>query len=104
MCLGNLAAYAAGVEIAGERPEATGIVGFCGLMAIATWGLWRARYWAVLGFQALLTAIVIVFFLFLMRASNLQGLIVCVVIIATAGTLFWKLVKAMARIQMPERG
>ena len=73
MCVGNLAAYAAGAEIGGERPEATAIVGFCGLMAIATWGLWRARYWAVLAFQALLTAIVIVFFLFLMRASNLRG-------------------------------
>jgi len=102
-CVGNLIAYLAGAEIGGERPEAAGIVGFCGLMAIAAWGLWRVRYWAVLAFQALLAAIEIIFFLFLMRASNLLALVVCLAIVVGAGALFWKLVRAMARIQMSEQ-
>jgi hypothetical protein len=65
--------------------------------------MWRVRYWAVLGFQALLAMIVLVFALFLLRASNLLGFVIPVVVIAAAGFLFFKLVRALARIQMPER-
>jgi len=36
-------------------------------------------------------------------ASNVVTLLICLAVIIPAGTLFWFLVKAMARIQMPER-
>jgi hypothetical protein len=36
-------------------------------------------------------------------ASSAGGAILLVAILAAAGTLFWFMVKAMARIQMPER-
>jgi hypothetical protein len=39
----------------------------------------------------------------LLIASNVLAAVVCVVTIVLAGTLFWYMVKAMARIQMPER-
>jgi amino acid permease len=61
------------------------------------------RYWAVLGFQALLALVVLVFTLFLLRASNLLAVALCVAVIGLGGWLFFKLIRAMARIQMPRR-
>jgi lipopolysaccharide export LptBFGC system permease protein LptF len=61
------------------------------------------RYWAVLGFQALLALVVLIFSLFLLRASNLEAVVVCVLVVGLGGWLFFKLIRAMARIQMPER-
>jgi hypothetical protein len=71
-----------------------------GAMAI---GMWRARYWAVLGFQTLLAFAIVIWSLLLIQAENVWGALLAIAIIAAAGTMFWFLVKAMARIQMPER-
>jgi hypothetical protein len=64
--------------------------------------MWRGRYWAALGFQALLAITVLFAFLALLTARNCRR---CaqLVIIAAGGTLFWFLVKAMARLQAPQR-
>ncbi|HWI23092.1 MAG TPA: hypothetical protein VNT22_10815 [Baekduia sp.] len=102
LCLANLGAYLAGVEVDGQRPEFTPIATFCAVMAIAAVGMWCKNYWAVLGFQALLTLIVIVFSLFALRANDLWGVLACLAIMLAAGTLFWKLVRAMARMQVPD--
>jgi hypothetical protein len=99
----NLVALIAGVEVEGEQPSAVGVLVFCAVMYVAAAGLWQARYWAVLGFEVLLGLIVLVFSLFLLRASNLLAVAVCVPIIAVAGWLFWKLVRVMGRIQAPQR-
>ena len=69
----------------------------------AAWGMWRGRYWAVLGFQALLLFQIMIAGLSLAVASNVWAVVVCVVVIVASGLLFYKLIKAMARIQMPER-
>jgi hypothetical protein len=37
------------------------------------------------------------------RADAVLDVVVGLTIVATAGTLFWFLIRAMARIQMPER-
>lgn len=99
--LANLVAYAAGVEVDGRQPEFTAIAAFCGVMFIAAIAMWLGSYWAVLGFQTLLTLIVIVFSLFALRASDIWGALACLAIMVAAGTLFWKLVRAMARMQIP---
>jgi hypothetical protein len=99
----NLVALVAGVEVEGNQPSTLGTLLFCAVMYLAAFGLWTARYWAVLGFEVLLGLIVLVFSLFLLRASNLLAVIVCVPIIAIAGWLFWKLVRVMGRIQAPQR-
>jgi hypothetical protein len=65
--------------------------------------MWKAKYWAVLGFQALLGITLVLCSLSLIRASNLLGFLIPTVIIVFGGWLFWKLIRAMARIQMPER-
>jgi hypothetical protein len=99
----NLVALIAGIEVEGEQPGALGVLLFCAVMFIAAIGLWSARYWAVLGFEMLLGLIVLVFSLFLLRASNVLAVVVCVPIIVVAGWLFWKLIRVMGRIQTPQR-
>ena len=53
------------------------------------------------GFQALLGITLVIGMLSLLFASNLRAVGVCVVVIGTAGPLFYFLIRAMARIQMP---
>ena len=36
-------------------------------------------------------------------ASNVLAVVLCVAVIVPGGFLFWKLIRAMARIQMPTR-
>ena len=103
LAAGNVIAYVAGATINGDRPEAYGVVAFTLLMLTAAWGMWRARYWAVLGFQALLAITIIIAGLSLAVASNLAAAALCVALIWLGGWLFWKLIRAMARIQMPTR-
>lgn len=99
----NLIAFAAGLTVDDQKPSTVGVLLFCAVMYLAAYGLWQARYWAVLGFEVLLGLIVIVFALFLLRASNVLAVVVCVPIVGIAGWLFWKLVRVMGRIQAPER-
>ena len=99
----NFGAYLAGLEVRGERPSLVGILLFTGLMLAAAWGAWNVRYWAVLGIQALLGLTILIFSLLAVKFENAFELLLAVAIIAAAGTLFWFLVKSMARIQMPER-
>ena len=74
-----------------------------GLLILVAVGMWKARYWAVLGLQALLALTIIGGSLALLLASNVWGAALAFLIVASSGTLFWFLVKAMARIQMPTR-
>ncbi|MDQ3936697.1 MAG: hypothetical protein M3340_18920, partial [Actinomycetota bacterium] len=100
--LSNAVLFFLGVEIRGEEPR-PGVLAFSALMLVAAWGMWRAKYWAVLGMQALLAIVILGFSLFLTRAENVQSALIALAIVVAAGTLFWFMVKAMARIQMPER-
>jgi thiamine-phosphate pyrophosphorylase len=86
-----------------DRGTLAGALLIAGTLLLAAWGMWNARYWAVLGFEALLAFLVLVASLALMVASNVWAVIQCVAVIGLGGWLFWKLIRAMARIQMPER-
>jgi hypothetical protein len=99
----NFVLYLGGQEIQGGRPALAGMIGFTGLMYAMAFGLWKARYWAVLGLMALLGIIVVFFSLFALRAENAKSVLFVLAIIIPSGTLFWFLIRAMARIQMPER-
>ena len=99
----NLALLAAGWEIQGGDQTVAGVLLFAGLMGAAAAGMWRCRYWAVLGFEALLGIALVYATLALLVASNLAAVLRCVAIIALAGPLFWYLIRAMARIQLPSR-
>jgi hypothetical protein len=101
--LANLVAWLAGDKIGGKHPAAGGIFIFSGLMLVCAVGLWRMWYGAVLGFMALLAIIGTLFSLYLVEASNALGFIVAPIIIVAAGYLFFKLVRVLSRIQMPQR-
>jgi hypothetical protein len=79
-----------------------GVVLFSVMMLICAIGMWHLRYWAVLGFQAILAVVVLVFSLLLIRASNVLGLLVGLVVVGGGGTLFYKLVRVLSRLQMPK--
>jgi len=67
-------------------------------------GMYRRRYWSVLGFEALLAFQIIVTSLALVVASTIAAAAICVVGVGLGGWLFWKLVRVMGRIQAGEQG
>ena len=103
LAIANLTLLFTGYEVRGAQPKAGGVIVFTGLMAAAAIGMWRSQYWAVLGFQALLGISIVIASLSLLVARNVQGALLSLVFALLAGTLFWYLVRAMARIQTPER-
>jgi len=72
------------------------------LLSLA-WGMYQRRYWAVLGFEALLAFQIIVTSLALIVAETLLAAGLCALSVCLAGWLFWKLVRVMGRIQAGER-
>jgi hypothetical protein len=103
LAIGNIVAYAAGVQINGARPAVGPVFGQAVLMLFAAWGMWNVRYWAVLLMEAILALLIVIVTVLALRASTAIDLVIVVAILVPACLLFWKLVKAMARIQMPER-
>jgi hypothetical protein len=105
--LANLIAVVAGWDGgAGDDDRARALAGsilVAGVLFVVAWGMWHARYWAVLGMQTLLGLTLIAAALGLVTAGNAGAMVLLVLILVAAGTLFWFMVKAMARIQMPER-
>jgi hypothetical protein len=100
LALAEVVAFALSSEAEGRAVRAVLVIGLLGLMS---WGMWRARYWAVLGMQALLALTILWGFLALTTASNLRAVLLAMGIALPSGALFWFLVKSMARIQMPRR-
>ena len=84
------------------RPVATGLV-FVAVMAAAAIGMWRLKYWAVLGFEILLGVTFIGALLSLLRAGDAWAALLAVAVMATTGPLFYLLIRQMARIQLPKR-
>jgi hypothetical protein len=96
--------FAAGVKVNGSTPKFATVAAPALIMGVLAGGMWRRRYWAVVGFQ-----VVLVFLIFtavyglLVIATSIGEFAVTLGLLAVSGTLFWLMVKAMARIQMPER-
>jgi uncharacterized sodium:solute symporter family permease YidK len=72
------------------------------LFLVLAQGMWQRRYWAVLGFEAILAFQIVVTSLALVVASTLPAAAGCTVAIGLGGWLFWKLVRVMGRIQAGE--
>ena len=99
--IANLIALVAGYDADEPRKTFTTVAGLVLLVVVAV-GMWRARYWAVLGMQTLLALTIILSSLALLTAVNVLAGLIAFLLVAGCGTLFWFLVKAMARIQMPK--
>lgn len=104
IALSVIGGYLAGVKVEGSSPKLPQVLAPALLMGIMAWGMWRARYWAVLGFQ-----LILVFLIFsavyglLVQATTVPQFAATLALLAVAGGFFFFMVKAMARIQMPER-
>ena len=103
LALANVGLWLGGVKVSGREPNVGSTVLQAAILIAAAAGMWRAKYWAVLGFQALLGLTILLAALALLVASNALEAVVCLAIIGLGGWLFWKLVRALARLQMPER-
>jgi hypothetical protein len=113
IAISTIAGYAAGVEVTrvgsdgieqGEgRAPLLSVAAVVVLMGTMAWGMWTARYWAVLGFQALLVIVLVAASLGLVQATAWLPAIATLALIVGAGAMFYFMIKAMARIQMPQR-
>lgn len=113
LTLGTVLAYVLGVEVGtfddfgGQTGEAKPNIAYTIISALVlgamAWGLWKAKYWAVLGFQTVLVLVIVATVFALIQAYDVLRALALVAILALASFLFWKMVKAMARIQMPDR-
>ena len=96
--------YLTGAEVNGSKPAFAQILVPALLMGTMAWGMWRARYWAVLGFQMILALLIFsAVFGLAAQAASVAQIAATLGLLAVAGTFFWLMVKAMARIQMPTR-
>jgi hypothetical protein len=96
--------YLAGVHVSGGQPKLPQVLAPALLMGIMAWGMWRARYWAVLGFQLILVFLIFsAVFGLAVQAATVTQVAATLGLLAISGTLFFFMVKAMARIQMPVR-
>jgi hypothetical protein len=103
LVVANVALALGGYKIQGHKSSIPGALVFTVLLLAMAWGLWRARYWAVLGMEALLGITMMLFALALPFASNVRAVVVSLAVLIPSALLFWFLIRAMARIQMPER-
>jgi hypothetical protein len=103
-------AWLAGVEVrignsdVEEEPNLFQVLPPAILFAVMGAGMLRARYWAVLGFQAIMAIIMVGAVIALIATTSIFQAVSLVLVLAIAGTLFWFTVKALARIQMPSPG
>ncbi|MFM8762906.1 MAG: hypothetical protein ACKOFC_06565 [Solirubrobacterales bacterium] len=104
LAISNLGLFLAGVEVQGQKPNVFGVLLFGALMLVAAWGMWNLRYWALLGFQALLAVTLVIAGLSVMVAGNLLALILCLAVLGLGGWLFWKLVRVLGRVKVPRPG
>jgi hypothetical protein len=105
IALSIVVAYAIGAEVDGEKPRFAQAAAPALIMGVMSWGMWRARYWAVLGFQLILVFLIFsAVFGLAVQASTVAQFAATFGLLAVSGTFFFFMVKAMARIQMPERG
>ena len=86
-----------------ERPNVFQVFPPAILFAVMAYGMWRARYWAVLGFEAIMAILMVGSFIALIAATSIFKGISAGLVLVAAGALFWFTVKALARIQMPEQ-
>ena len=100
----NVATALTGNDISsatGDPSVATAVT--TALLLVAGFGMLARQYWAVLGFETILGLQIVFFSLYLIGVQTWWHAIIPIVAIGLLGWLFWKLISAMARLQMPKR-
>ena len=92
----------AGVDAGDREIKPAPIVVFAIVFWAMAFGMWRARYWAVLGFQTLLLLMILASAFGLVVVDSVLQAVGTTVLLLGSGALFYFMIRAMARIQMPE--
>jgi hypothetical protein len=104
VALSIVVTFAAGVKVNGSTPKVSTVAAPALIMGVLAWGMWQARYWAVICFQLVLAFLIFTaVYGLLVIATSVGEFVVTLGLLLVSGVLFWKMVKAMARIQMLER-
>jgi hypothetical protein len=91
----------AGVDAGGRDIKPLPIITFGIVLWAMTIGMWRARYWAVLGFQTVLLLVMLASAFGLVVVTSVLQAVGTTILLGGSGTLFYFMIRAMARIQMP---
>jgi hypothetical protein len=91
----------AGVDAGGRDIKPVPVISFAVVFWVMAVGMWRARYWAVLGFQTLLLLMMLASALGLVVVSSVLQAVGTTLLLLGSGALFYFMIRAMARIQMP---
>ena len=90
-------------EVNGHTPHPLQLALIACVMTAMAVGMWRSRYWAVLGFQMLLVLFLLAGVAGLVGATTVAQAVGTVLLVLVCLAFFLFMVKAMARIQMPGR-
>jgi hypothetical protein len=91
----------AGVDAGGRDIRPAPVIAFALVFWVMAAGMWRARYWAVLGFQTLLLLMLLASAFGLVVVDSVLQAVGTTLLLFGSGALFYFLIRAMARIQMP---
>jgi hypothetical protein len=91
----------AGVDAGDREIRPAPIVAFAIVFWAMAIGMWQARYWAVLGFQTLLLLMMLASAFGLVVVSSVLQAVGTTVLLFGSAALFYFMIRAMARIQMP---
>jgi hypothetical protein len=92
----------AGVDAGGRDIKPLPIIVFAGVFWAMAVGMWRSRYWAVLGFQTVLLLMMLASAVGLVAVSSVLQAVGTTLLLLGSGALFYFMIRAMARIQMPQ--
>ena len=102
MAVANIVAALLG-EALGSNATSSTILSTA-ILLVCAGGMWfGARYWAVMGFMIVLVFQILVFCLALIRVERWWVGLLLLVAVGLMSWLFYKLIRALSRIQMPER-
>lgn len=90
------------IHVHGRDPSPVPLALFAALLWTMTWGLWNSRYWAVLGFQMLLLLEMLASAGGLIQVATIPQFLATTALLAGSAVLFYFMIRAMARIQMPK--
>jgi hypothetical protein len=91
----------AGVDAGDREIRPAPVIAFALVFWLMTAGMWRARYWAVLGFQTLLLLMMLASAFGLVVVTSVLQAVGTTLLLLGSGALFYFMIRAMARIQMP---
>lgn len=102
----NVVAAIAGRDLGGEGADPVAVTAVTtALLVIAAAGMFASRAWAVLGFMVILVLQIVALAgaLTLGAISRWWQVLLALALLAGLSYLFWKLIRPLARLQMPSR-